>query len=341
MAVTPARAVRTTVGTAVGAIAAVGLAAFTWGALIERNRFQVRQEVIPILAPGARPITVLHLSDLHMAPWQRAKQDWLARVAEFVEPDLVVSTGDLLGHEDGLQGLRRALAPLAGRPGVFVHGSNDWFAPRPANWLKYLGGPSRQRSTPPRLDTASLVTFLSDDLGWWDLNNRARAVDLRGTRLELLGTDDPHIGLDRLDLLTALVDEMRAATSADEFAPPVADSRVTAGGGRDSSGVDGDPLVIGVTHAPYRRILDGLMTQGAELLFAGHTHGGQVCVPGYGALITNSDLPASQASGLTTWRHARREAHLEVSAGLGTSIYAPIRFACPPEVVVLTLVPRA
>ena len=325
MTMTPGRAV----GTAVGAIAAVGLAAFAWGSLIERNRFTIRQEVVPVLEPGARSITVLHLSDLHMAPWQRQKQEGIARVAELVEPDLVVSTGDLLGHEDGLQGLRRALAPLAGRPGVFVHGSNDWFAPRPSNWLKYLTGPSTQRSTPGRLDTAALVSFLTDELGWWDLNNRARAVDLRGSRLELIGTDDPHIGRDRLDLLTALVDEMRASI-----------------GGRDgeaahsSVAADADPLVIGVTHAPYRRVLDGLMTQGAELLFAGHTHGGQVCVPGVGALITNCDLPTSQASGLSMWRHARREAFLEVSAGLGTSIYAPVRFACPPEAVVLTLVER-
>ncbi|HWL59528.1 MAG TPA: metallophosphoesterase [Microbacteriaceae bacterium] len=306
------------IGTAVGTIAAVGIAAFAWGSLIERNRFTVREEIVPVLAPGARPITVLHLSDLHMAPWQRQKQEWVARVAELVEPDLVVSTGDLLGHEAGLQGLRRALAPLAGRPGVFVHGSNDWHAPRPSNWLRYLVGPSSRVRPAERLDTAALVAFLSDELGWWDLNNRARAVELRGTRLELIGTDDPHVGLDRLDLVTALVDEMRAA----------APER------------DDDPLVIGVTHAPYRRILDGLMTQGAELLFAGHTHGGQVCIPGVGALVTNCDLPTAQASGLSTWRHARREAFLEVSAGIGTSIYAPVRFACPPEAVVLTLVAR-
>lgn len=315
-------------GAAVGAVAAIGLAAFTWGALIERNRFTVRNEIVPVLEPGARPITVLHLSDLHMAPWQRQKQDWIARVAELVEPDLVVSTGDLLGHVDGLTGLRRALAPLAGRPGVFVHGSNDWFAPRPSNWLRYLGGPSAQRSSPPRLDTASLVTFLSDELGWWDLNNHARAIELRGSHLELIGTDDPHIGRDRLDLLTALVDEMRAATSISTMSDD------------ESPEVSHEPLVIGVTHAPYRRILDGLVTQGAELLFAGHTHGGQVCVPGYGALVTNCDLPPAQASGLSRWRHARRDAYLEVSAGLGTSIYAPVRFACPPEAVVLTLVGR-
>ena len=308
-------------GAAIGVAAAAGLAAFAWGALIERNRFRVRSEIVPILPPGARPITTLHLSDLHMAPWQREKQDWIARVAELVEPDLVVATGDLLGHEEGLRGVRRALAPLAGVPGVFVNGSNDYFGPVRKSWLGYLIGPSREGSRPkPDLDTAALTAYLVDELGWFDLDNRARAVELRGSRLVLLGTDDPHIHRDRLDVLTALAEELRETV--------------------DWPG-DPEPVTIGVTHAPYRRILDFFVTQGADLVYAGHTHGGQVRVPGVGALTTNSDLPRDQASGLSTWRHARRAAFLEVSAGLGTSVLAPVRFACPPEAVVLTLVARA
>jgi predicted MPP superfamily phosphohydrolase len=39
------------------------------------------------------------------------------------------------------------------------------------------------------------------------------------------------------------------------------------------------------------------------------------------------------------WRAGARSAFLEVSAGLGTSIYAPVRFACPPEAIVMTLTP--
>ena len=307
-----------TAGTVAGLVAAAGLAAFAWGALVERNRFRVRNEIVPVLPPGSRPITVLHLSDLHMAPWQHDKQAWIARVAELVEPDLVVATGDLLGHAEGLRGVRAALAPLAGTPGVFVNGSNDYYGPMRKNWLGYLSGPSRSGGRPTTaLDTAALVSFLVDELGWLDLNNRARAIELRGTQLVLLGTDDPHIRRDRLEVVTALADELRETVDTDD-----------------------DTVTIGVTHAPYRRILDFLVNQGAELVLAGHTHGGQVCVPGVGALVTNCDLPREQASGLSTWRHLRRSAYLEVSAGLGTAITAPVRFACPPEAVVLTLVGR-
>jgi predicted MPP superfamily phosphohydrolase len=80
-----------------------------------------------------------------------------------------------------------------------------------------------------------------------------------------------------------------------------------------------------------------MSADGFPLLVAGHTHGGQVCVPGYGALVTNCDLPRRMASGL----HRYRTSWLHVSAGLGTSPTAPVRFACPPEATLLTLVPHA
>ena len=75
-------------------------------------------------------------------------------------------------------------------------------------------------------------------------------------------------------------------------------------------------------------------------MLAGHTHGGQVAVPFVGALVTNCDLPLRYAKGLHRWRHDRAETWLHVSAGLGTSPYAPIRFACPPEATLMTLVAK-
>src|ERR1700679_894410 len=87
-----------------GAVALAGAAVFAWGSLVERNRFTVRRERLPILAPGAAPIRVLHLSDLHMAPWQRMKQDWIGSLVD-LQPDLIVNTGDNLGHVDGLVGV--------------------------------------------------------------------------------------------------------------------------------------------------------------------------------------------------------------------------------------------
>jgi len=304
---------------ALGVTAAAGLAALAWGVAVERNRFTVRHETLPVLEPDARPITILHLSDLHMAPWQRAKQDFVRSLAIY-EPDLVIDTGDNLGHVDGLEGVERALEPFADTAGVFAHGSNDYYGPVLKNPLGYLFEHSLPVGTAPELDTASLDRFLVDRLGWLDLNNAVRAVEINGTRIEFLGAADAHRGWDRLGELPGAVEEMRENVTWSSDEPR-------------------QVLTIGVTHAPYQRVLNAFVAQGSELIFAGHTHGGQVRVPGRPAIVTNCDIPREQAQGLSVWHAGARSAFLEVSAGLGTSIYAPVRFGCPPEAVVLTLTP--
>ncbi len=309
-----------TAATALGAVAAVGAAALAWGAFVERNRFTIRHESVPVLDPSARPLTVLHISDLHMAPWQGRKQEWVRSLA-LLEPDLIVNTGDNLGHPDGIEGLERALQVFAGIPGVFVHGSNDYFGPQLKNPFSYFGGPSRKPERAATLDTARMERYFEDTLGWLSLNNTSRAIEIRGSRLEFFGTADAHRGWDRLDALPGAIEDMRENVGWQD----------------DRTGPEA--VAIGVTHAPYRRVLDSFMNHGAELIFAGHTHGGQVRVPGLPALVTNCDIPREQARGLSLWRHARRTAFLEVSAGIGTSIYAPVRFACAPEAVVVTLTP--
>ena len=311
-------------GISAGALVAAGAAALAWGTLVERTRWTVRHEVVPVLPRGSRSLTVLHLSDLHMAPWQESKQEFVRSLARY-EPDLIVDTGDDLGHESGIDGIERAFAPFRGIPGVFTHGSNDLVGPLLKNPFGYLTGPSNRRPRrSARLDTPRLDRVLVDELGWLDLADEARAIEVRGIRLELFGTGDAHH--DRAD-----VPRMRRR---------LAELRREVRWSEGSGGEEGETVRIGVTHAPYRRILNALVDEGADLLFAGHTHGGQVRIPGMPALTTNCDLPRMQASGLSQWTHGDRTAYLEVSAGLGTSIYAPVRFACPPEAIVLTLVPR-
>ncbi|WP_173922339.1 metallophosphoesterase [Agromyces sp. Marseille-P2726] len=309
-------------------IAAAAAGAFAWGALIERTRWTLRRADVPGLPPGAQPVRVLHLSALHMAPWQRDKQEWVRGLAE-LEPDLVVNTGDNLGHERGLEGVRHALEPFRGIPGVFVNGSNDYYGPAIRNPIAYFGGPSGPGSRPKVLDIGALHEFFGE-LGWADVDNAATSFDIRGTRFEFFGVDDPHRGYDRLDVIAGAIDELRANDPLGDDTWPdeasVTDRRRPT-------------VTVGVTHAPYQRVLNSFVNHGAQLMLAGHTHGGQVCLPRFGALVTNCDIPRQQAKGLSVWRHGLRSAFLNVSAGLGTSIYAPVRFACPPEASLLTLVP--
>ncbi len=302
--------------TALAAVGAVGAGAAIWGIGIERYLFTVREHSVRILPAGTTPLRVLHLSDAHMAPWQRRKQRWMAALATEWQPDLVVNTGDNLGHEHGLRGLRVALDPLRGIPGVFVHGSNDHAAPSPRNPLRYFTGPSTVKSASEPLDTQALDGYLTDELGWLDLNNTVGSLDVGRLRIDAFGVSDAHRGWDQLDVLPDLMEELRA-----DVAPAT--------------------LTIGVTHAPYRRVLDSFVDLGADMIFAGHTHGGQVRLPGFGALVANCDIPLKQARGLSDWTHARSTVPLNVSAGLGHSIYAPVRFACRPEASLITLLPRA
>ena len=296
---------------ALTAAVAGGVGAAAWGVGVERNLFTVRRATVSVLPAGTPDLKVLHLSDLHMAPWQQRKQRFVRGLAD-LEPDLVVNTGDNLGHTIGLLGLKAALAPFQGVPGVYVWGSNDYWAPQRRNPFRYFAGPSGAGGPPPeRLDIAALGTYL-DSLGWTDLNNRSARIQVKGVPIDVLGTDDPHREYDDLAALTPGLKRLRARKTKPAF-------------------------TLGVTHAPYRRVLDALVDRGADLLLAGHTHGGQVCVPGYGALVTNCDIPRDQVKGVSRWAHEGRTATLEVSAGLGTSIYAPVRFSCRPEATLLTL----
>lgn len=288
--------------TAVGVLA---LAAALWGILIERNWYAIRRENLRVLPKGAKPITVLHISDVHMAPWQKRKQRWIKRLGNEAI-DLVVNTGDNLGHSDGIAPVLESYSGLLSRPGVFVHGSNDYYAPALRNPLAYLRAPS-QRGETAALDTPTLTRGFETG-GWRNLNNAGASFAVNGTRLGFIGVDDPHDGLDDLDSLP------KSAAALGE--------------------VD---LVIGVAHAPYLKVIDAMADAGAQLMFAGHTHGGQVGIPGFGAIITNCDLPRQCAKGLSAWAGGRIA--LNVCAGLGHSIYAPVRFAVRPEVRILTLLP--
>lgn len=269
-----------------------------------------------MLPAGARPITVLHLADIHLAPWQAEKLDWLEGLTT-LEPDLVVNTGDSLGHRAALPVLADALRVFKGVPGFFVHGSNDVFGPELKNPFRYLAGPSKHapESRAHRLDTAGLERAY-DELGWLDLNNAARAIEVRGTTVAGFGVADPHRHWDRLDETEAALSRMRKALGAEPG------------------------VTLGVTHAPYRRILDAFVDLGADAILAGHTHGGQVRVPGGRAIVTNCDIPRAQASGLSEWSHGGRAVPLNVSQGIGASIFAPFRLGTPPEAVAVSLLPR-
>jgi uncharacterized protein len=292
---------------------AAGAAAAGYATVIERNWFALRHQEVPVLPPGTEPLRVLHISDLHLTPGRHRLMAF-ARSLGGLEPDLVVNTGDSIASPDAVGQLIDSLGPLLDRPGVFVYGSNDLYSPKPRNPARYLWRTSAGEHTTdePDLPWEKLGGEMSA-AGWLDLNNKRGLLTVNGLDIAFAGVHDPHSARDRYDQVAGPADPTAA-------------------------------LRIGVLHAPEPRVLDQFTADGYELILAGHTHGGQLRVPGFGALVTNCGIDRARVAGLSmnpqVARPDGKTSWLYVSAGLGTSPWAPARFACRPEATLLTLVPR-
>jgi predicted MPP superfamily phosphohydrolase len=276
-----------------------GVATAVYAVFVERRWYRLvryRLDILPADVSGG--IDVLHLSDLHMVGGDQRLARFLASLPE---ADVTVITGDMVGDPESVEFVVDALERVRGRSvSVFVLGSNDLYAPQPANYLRYfVPAKRRRRRIGQRGRAADLVRLLEED-GWIHLKNRREIRKLDGIRLEIAGLDDSHIH--RSDPRIAL----RAAPEA---------------------------VGLAVVHSPDPA--PELVSLGYDLVLAGHTHGGQVRLPVVGALVTNCSLPARMARGL--FRLGR--GFLHVSPGLGTSKYAPFRLLCRPEAVLLELRP--
>ena len=259
--------------------------------------YQLRQVSLPLLPSGASDIRILHFSDLHLTPSRKREitdiKDWAK-----LKPDLVISTGDFLAHREAPGVVLNALNELLDIPGLYVFGSNDYYAPKFKSPLSYLKKDTGERNLGEKLPIEEFDKQLQSR-GWINLNNKRSSLVINGVTIEVRGTDDAHLELDEYERV---------------------------------AGKKSGDLSIGVTHAPYARVLDAMAKDEIDLIFAGHTHGGQVRIPWFGgsrSLTTNCDLPNWRSRGLTK---NDNQPYLNVSAGMGYSPFAPFRFFCPSEV---------
>ena len=258
------------------ALAGAGLAA--WGNA-ELRRFELKDLTVPLLAPGtlrgASEFRLLHVSDLHMIPGQDEKIAWVSAL-DSLNPDLVVNTGDNLSDERAVPDVLRALGPLLNRPGMFVFGTNDYWAPQ-------LPNPFIER-------------------GWQDATHQRLEFQVGPVRIAAAGVDDPHHDLD------------------------------------DYSLIDGAPhpdsdLSLALLHSPEPRVLSEFERDGYQLSLSGHTHGGQLCLPGSKAIVTNCGIDRRRVQGL----HDFGRMKMHVSNGLGTSKFVPLRLFCRPSATLLRI----
>lgn len=278
----------------IAALVAAGAASYPF---IEARWYRLNRLTVPMERDVGR-LSILHISDTHQTGSRARLVRFLRSLPGRLDrPDIVVSTGDLVEDDSGIEPITDALNALDARFGRFyVLGSHDYYQARFQSYAKYF---TRRTNAPPvqRADTEQLESKLQA-AGWVSLSNRSEVVATPYGDIRVAGVDDPYLQRD--------TDGHIARSSNERFA-------------------------IGLTHAPDS--ISRWMLAGFDLVLAGHTHAGQVRLPGIGALVTNSELPSALAGGL----HRIGPGWLHVSPGLGTSKFSPIRFNCRPEATLLQI----
>lgn len=269
-------------------------------ALYEPYRFRLTSARVPV-RPGTPPLSILHVSDTHLRAKDERRAAWVQSLPHRLGgvPDLVLATGDFIEDNSGVSRVVSVLNALEARLGRFyVLGSHDYYVSRFRPPTSYFA----RHHTPikaPRADTHSLETGLQEK-GWIPLTNTAHVIDTPAGQVRVAGVDDPYLNRHSTDHIKRDPDDVAA---------------------------------IALVHAPD--VVSEWILAGFDLVLGGHTHGGQVRMPGVGALVTNCDLPTELASGL----HRIGHGWLHVTSGIGAGRFTPIRFACRPEATLLQLVP--
>jgi predicted MPP superfamily phosphohydrolase len=310
----------------------LGVAAFVYGRFVERARVRLDRYTVEIDGPGIprRGFTILHLSDLHIRSRERVQDRKLARLRALLageQYDILAFTGDLIHHIEGLDAAIAFLRGLTPRLGAFtVPGNRDYVE---SSFLAVLGTreeraklplAARLRMAPERskkiarrflLNEPNTLKMRTNDMtaindrlaaaGMRPLMNTAHHLQVGDVDLWLAGVDD--LGNGRPDLRRALAPVPEAAT------------------------------LILLAHNPDAWLHP--LANRADLILSGHTHGGQVAAPVFGALYRQgTHLDRRTAAG---W-FVRGRTRLFVSRGLGESF--PLRIGSPLQAVLITLVPK-
>ena len=279
--------------------AIVAALAFLAVALVEPRRYRVRHRSMCCDNPAAtRKLSVLHVTDFHFRPGERGKLQFVKRLGELAV-DLVVITGDLIDENDGIPICLDAVAALHPRLGTYaVLGGHDYYRTGLKDLVReFVSGVHIRHD---RVDTQQLVSGL-EAAGVVVLVNQRAELEHDGMKIDIVGIDDVRHGRPDVDAAFA--------------------------------GCRPDALRLALAHEPS--LVEEIAAHETDAAFSGHTHGGQIRIPGIGALVTRSKLHPRHASG--AFRVGKTAFHL--NNGLGTGRFTPFRLFCRPEATVLDVLP--
>lgn len=297
-------------------------------------------------AKGRLPATglrILHLSDTHFQgiDWrEQAKIERIRKLTDGLEYDLLIHTGDFWHTETGLENLLR-LVDAVPRPrlaGYGVLGNHDYVCYSHSdmltrNWDRYQVHRGKRHGFSKRRIAAAMdnafefyrfaqfVLTMPFELKRVHFNDvTSLTQELANCGIEILHNRSLHLRHDLgrrggLDLYLAGVDDVTEGTP---------DLTQTFGGLPLH-----EPNIL-LSHNPD--ILEETDSRRANIILAGHTHGGQVVLPFIGAAHTHSEhLARRQASGYMV----RDRTQVYVSRGIGEGI--PLRFRARPQIALITL----
>ena len=291
--------------------AAAGLAAVGYG-LWEKNQFVLREETLPILPAGQQPFRILHLSDIHFVPgpghrrrrgcsrWRRWSRTWWST------PATTSATSRPLTR------CWRRCAPLLEFPGVFVPGSNDYFATQLQEPGVLPAGPVQGQAEAGRTGLAAAAFRLRHGrLGGPDQPQPVRGAERHALRLLRRGRSAPEPGtLRRLAPRHQGPGRERRTSGWPSSTPPTSGSWTTS------------PRTARTCCWPATPTAASSAS------------------PATGPWWPTATSPRGGPRASTTGKATDRTTPVNVSGGIGTSRFAPVRIACKPEAVLLTLTAR-
>lgn len=288
-------------GTRLAALAALGIggAMYAWweSTSVEITR---RSLFVPELPPGLDGLRVLHISDTHFPE----SGDSVGRFLELIWPleyDLILCTGDYVETAAGWDAAGDALTQLRAPFGVYAtFGAHDYCAPVRSfdSWVQFNLDRLRHRRR-RMIDPAPFVRRL-ESAGIVVLRNEWRSAEIGGELVRIAGAGDASVGMARV-----------------EQALPPAELRPEA-------------FDVLLTHSPDAALGLRANAHAPRLVFSGHTHGGQIRVPGWGAPVRHSNLVSRENAAGVFQPYGSAGPQVVVSRGFGTA-FVPFRFACRPE----------
>lgn len=276
-------------------LAILGMGIIAWAHWVEPRWFHLRKEHLKVKKPLKKPLTILHLSDLHFTRPRKVMGKFFDQLSQ-IDTDFVFVTGDFFDHVSGIEPCLTNLKKLKPRKGIYaILGNHDYRVYPPVNqWIRMLSGGDHFYERPAE-ETGALKQALAE-AGIKVLINENISVPVEeGEEVTIIGVDDPVSK--RADLKKAF------------------------------RGTGNGALRLTLVHSPV--LFPSLAKWGTDVAFSGHTHGGHIRLPGMGPLPL-----AYKISPIIDTTHDYGFYGI-VSRGMGAQDLVRLRFFCRPEAVLV------